>query len=56
MTETFQKSLEKYADIIVNIGLNLKKEQRLSIAAGLQDAELVRLVAKKSVSSRHTHS
>lgn len=48
MTETFQKSLEKYADIIVNIGLNLKKEQRLSIAAGLQDAELVRLVAKKA--------
>lgn len=48
MNEQFQKSLEKYADIIVNIGLNLKKEQRLNIAAGLPDAELVRLVAKKA--------
>lgn len=48
MNETFQKSLEKYADIIVNIGLNLKKEQRLNIAAGLPDADLVRLVAKKA--------
>ena len=48
MNETFHKSLEKYADIIVNIGLNLKKEQRLNIAAGLLDADLVRLVAKKA--------
>ncbi|HMV28156.1 MAG TPA: aminopeptidase [Anaerolineales bacterium] len=48
MNETFQTSLEKYADIIVNIGLNLHKEQRLNIAAGLPDAELVRLVAKKA--------
>ncbi|MFN8435668.1 MAG: aminopeptidase [Anaerolineales bacterium] len=48
MNESFQTSLEKYADIIVNIGLNLHKEQRLNIAAGLPDAELVRLVAKKA--------
>lgn len=48
MSENFQKNLEKYADIIVNIGLNLKKEQRLNIAAGLPDAELVRLVTKKA--------
>jgi len=48
MNENFQKSLEKYADIIVNIGLNLKKEQRLNITAGLPDAEFVRLVAKKA--------
>jgi aminopeptidase len=48
MSENFQKSLEKYADIIVNIGLNLQEHQRLSIGAGLQDAELVRLIAKKA--------
>ena len=48
MNETFQTSLEKYADIVVNIGLNLQKHQRLSIGAGLPDAELVRLVAKKA--------
>lgn len=48
MNETFQTSLEKYADIIVNIGLNLHKHQRLSIGAGLPDAELVRLIAKKA--------
>lgn len=48
MNDAFQKSLEKYADIIVNIGLGLKKEQRLTITAGLPDAELVRLVAKKA--------
>jgi len=48
MNADFQTSLEKYADIIVNIGLNLKKEQRLNISAGLPDADLVRLVAKKA--------
>lgn len=48
MNENFQTSLEKYADIIVSIGLNLKQDQRLSIAAGLPDAELVRLVARKA--------
>lgn len=48
MNEIFQKSLEKYADIIVNIGLGLKKEQRLTITAGLPEVELVRLVAKKA--------
>lgn len=48
MNETFQKSLEKYADIIVNIGLNLHKEQRLNVSAGFGDVELVRLIAKKA--------
>ena len=49
MNENFQKSLEKYADIIVNIGLGLRKEQRLTITAGLPEAKLVRLIAKKPI-------
>ena len=48
MSDAFQKSLEKYADIIVNIGLNLKKHQRLNISAGIPDIELVRQVAIKA--------
>ena len=48
MNDNFQQSLEKYADIIVNVGLNLKKEQRLKITAGLPDIDLVRLITKKA--------
>ena len=44
----FQKSLEKYADVIVKIGVNLRAGQRLFIAAGITDYPLVRAITKSA--------
>ena len=40
--------LKKYADLIVRSGINLQKDQILCIAASLESAELVRLVAESA--------
>lgn len=41
----FEQSLQKYADIVVKIGLNLKAGQRLMINAPIQSASLVQKIA-----------
>jgi len=41
----FSQALQKYADVAVRVGLNLRAGQRLFILAGIHDYPLVRLVA-----------
>lgn len=42
--QEFSQSLQKYADVVVRIGLNLRAGQRLMISAGIFDYLLVRKV------------
>jgi aminopeptidase len=52
MTETeFDQMLSKYADVIVKIGLNLRKGQRLFIRGLLDDAPLIRKVTESAYKS-----
>lgn len=44
----FSRSLQKYADVVVRIGLNLRAGQRLLIYAGIFDYPLVRLVTQSA--------
>ena len=46
--ENFDQMLEKYADVIVKVGLNLQPGQRLTIAAEMDTAPLVRAVTAKA--------
>jgi len=46
--ETFDQMLEKYADVTVHVGLNLRKGQRLMIQALLDDAPFVRKVSESA--------
>ena len=49
MTEQeFDQLLGKYADVIVRVGLNLRKGQRLLVRAILEDAPLVRKVTESA--------
>ncbi|MFX1279285.1 MAG: aminopeptidase [Promethearchaeota archaeon] len=56
MSSKFEKNLEKYAELIVKVGLNLQKGQRLLIGSpaisrngvSLELAPLVRLIVKKA--------
>jgi aminopeptidase len=43
--QEFSQALQKYADVVVRVGLNLRPGQRLFILAGIFDYPLVRLVA-----------
>ena len=43
--QEFSQALQKYADVVVRVGLNLRPRQRLFILAGIFDYPLVRLVA-----------
>jgi hypothetical protein len=45
MTPTFEQYLQKYADIIIRIGLNLRAGQRLIVSAPVQSAPLVQKIA-----------
>lgn len=45
---TFQKNLEKYADLAVKVGVNVQKGQTLVINTTLDGAELVRVITKKA--------
>ena len=40
--------LERYADVIVKVGLNLRNDQRLSIRANLESAPFVRKIAESA--------
>ena len=42
--QAFDELLSKYADVIVHIGLNVRKDQILSIRGILEDAPLIRKV------------
>ncbi|MCM3441273.1 aminopeptidase [Metabacillus halosaccharovorans] len=44
----FQKSLEKYADLSVRVGVNLQPNQNLTINASIEVVDFVRLVVKKA--------
>ncbi|MEQ2526693.1 aminopeptidase [Robertmurraya yapensis] len=44
----FQKNLEKYAELAVKVGVNIRKGQTLVVNATLDAAEFVRLVVKKA--------
>ena len=44
----FNKLLGKYVDVILNIGVNLQKGQRLSLYADIQNIQLVRLIAARA--------
>lgn len=46
--ELFEKMLEKYADVTVHVGLNVRKGQRLTIQALLDDAPFVRKVTESA--------
>ena len=49
MTEQeFERLLGKYADVVVHIGLNLRKGQRLLIRGILEDAPLIRKVTESA--------
>jgi aminopeptidase len=56
MSSEFKQNLEKYANIIVKVGLNLQKGQRLLIGApfsgmngvSVEVTPLVRLIVKKA--------
>jgi len=41
----FNKLLGKYTDVILQVGINLQKGQRLAILSDIQDVEIVRMVA-----------
>ena len=43
-----EKKLEKYADLLVNIGLNLKPGDKLAISFTDEALPLVRIVSKKA--------
>ena len=49
--KTFDELLTKYADVIVAVGLNFKKGQKLAIRATLDDAPFVRKVAESAYKS-----
>lgn len=51
MIPNFEQSLQKYADIAVKIGLNLKAGQRLIINAPVQSAPLVQKIAASAYQS-----
>jgi len=43
-----KKSLEKYAELAVKVGVNIQKGQTLVVNATLEAAEFVRLIVKKA--------
>src|SRR5687767_14381165 len=42
--QEFSQALQKYADVVVRVGLNLRAGQRLIIYAGIFDYSLVRFI------------
>ncbi|MGM0854153.1 MAG: aminopeptidase [Bacillota bacterium] len=48
MNHAFESNLERYADLIVQVGLNLQKDQELLISAPITAYKFVRLVTKKA--------
>ncbi|UAL54052.1 MULTISPECIES: aminopeptidase [Metabacillus] len=52
---SFQKNLEKYAELAVKVGVNIQKGQTLVINASIDAAEFVRLVVKKAYETGAKH-
>lgn len=50
-SKDFENYLEKYANLIVKIGMNLQEGQQLNIRAPIESAPLVRAVAKSAYSN-----
>lgn len=48
MTDSFEQSLQKYAEIIIHVGLNLQPGQRLVIQTPVEASPLVRLVTAQA--------
>jgi len=48
MVSSFQQNLEKYAELAIKVGVNIKQGQTLVINATLDGAEFVRLATKKA--------
>lgn len=46
--QEFDRMLTKYADVVVKVGLNLRKGQRLSVRAIIDDAPFIRKVAESA--------
>ena len=46
--QEFDRLLSKYADVVVQVGLNLQKEQILSIGGILEDAPFIRKVTQSA--------
>ena len=46
--QEFDRMLTKYADVVVKVGLNLRKRQRLSVRAIIDDAPFIRKVAESA--------
>ncbi len=48
MDKNFEEKLAAYADIMVHVGLNLQKGQKLLLQASIEAAPLVRLIASRA--------
>ncbi|HET7658446.1 MAG TPA: aminopeptidase [Bacillales bacterium] len=46
--ENFQKNLEKYAELVVKVALNIQKGQKLHINAAIENADFVRIITEKA--------
>ena len=46
--QEFDRLLEKYADVVVKVGLNLRNDQSLSIRGIIEDAPFIRKVAESA--------
>ncbi|WAA09002.1 aminopeptidase [Fervidibacillus albus] len=53
--DTFEKKLEKYAELAVKVGVNVQKGQTLVINAHLHDAPFVRFITKKAYETGAKH-
>ncbi|MFC7391842.1 aminopeptidase [Scopulibacillus cellulosilyticus] len=53
----FQEKLDKYAELIVKVGVNVQKGQEVLVSANLESAPLVRLVAKHAyeIGAKNVH-
>lgn len=49
--DSFQKNLDKYAELAVKVGVNVQENQTLVINAAIDNAEFIRLVVKKAYES-----
>ncbi|WP_027482217.1 aminopeptidase, partial [Deinococcus pimensis] len=47
-TLSFEEKLDRYADLLVRIGVNVQPHQRLQLSAPLEAAQLARAVARKA--------
>jgi aminopeptidase len=55
MPLTFDKQLQNYADLVIRVGLNLQKGQRLFIRSVLEGADFTRLVVDRAYKAGASH-